>query len=63
MAPSARGAHRGVDGGVPAHHDDGQVGARGADALEQLDAVAVGQRDVEEADVVRCASRASPRRS
>ena len=49
----ARRLHRRVDGGVPAHHDDGHLVLRGADLRrEELHAVAVGERDVEEAEVV-----------
>ena len=48
----ARGADRGVDRRVPAHHDDRRVVAAAAEPLEQADAVAVGERDVEQHDVV-----------
>ncbi len=48
----AHGAHGGVDVGVAAHHDDGRVVLARAQPLEELDAVAVGQHHVEEAEVV-----------
>ncbi len=45
-------AHRRVDGRVSAHHDDRRLDASRAQTLEQLDAVAVRQRDVEQQHVV-----------
>ncbi len=48
----ANGTHGRVDRRVPAHHDDGRIVLGGAQALEKLDAVPVGEHHVEEAEVV-----------
>jgi len=53
---------RRVDGGVPAHHDDGHAQeAGGGPLLEQRDAVGIGHPDVEQHEIGSCALARSAR--
>ena len=45
-------------GGVPAHHDHLRLVARGAQSREQLEPVAVGERHVEQENVVAAFGKA-----